>query len=201
MSRLTKEEVQFIDNYLYNAGVHYIDIRCEMTDHVATAIESMEGDFGYNFSRYMANHKRELMASNRDFKKKALLNAGKMFFGNYKKPLFLLGTIAFIALVFLMANVVGYNQVSDIFLIGSLIIHLAFYFCWVYFWIFRKNRYSVIDRLLIVSLFLPAFFRFEKSIDNENIMLLLSSVYMSLEFTLIYTVFEFQKKYKQQYHG
>lgn len=199
MAKLTTEQIQFIDNYLYNAGVHYIDIRCEMTDHVTTAIEEMEGDFGYNFSRYMANHKRELMASNRDFKKKALSNAGKMFFGNYKKPLFLLSTIVFIAIMFLMSNVVGYNEVSDTFMVGSVIIHCGFYFCWVYFWIFKKNRYSVIDRLLIVSFFLPMFFRFEEKIDNENLMLLLFSIYTSLEFTLIYTVFQFHRKYKLRF--
>lgn len=37
--RLSKENIQFIDNYLKNSGVSYFDIRMEMLDHVATAVE------------------------------------------------------------------------------------------------------------------------------------------------------------------
>ena len=36
---LSKEELQFIDNYLENSGVIYMDVRLELTDHIASAIE------------------------------------------------------------------------------------------------------------------------------------------------------------------
>lgn len=42
---LAPEHLQFINNYLENSGVKYLDIRYEMTDHVATALENREGDF------------------------------------------------------------------------------------------------------------------------------------------------------------
>ena len=37
--KLTTENIQFIDNYLKNSEVIYYDIRVEMIDHVATAVE------------------------------------------------------------------------------------------------------------------------------------------------------------------
>ena len=40
MKKLCKENIQFIETYLENSDVYYADIRMEMTDHVASAIES-----------------------------------------------------------------------------------------------------------------------------------------------------------------
>ncbi|MHA3788469.1 hypothetical protein ACX0HA_09690 [Flavobacterium hauense] len=201
MNRLTNEQIQFIDNYLYNAGVHYVDIRCEMTDHVATAIEDMEGEFGYNFSRYMAVHKRELMASNRSFRKKAFGTAVRILFKNCVKPVFLVGTTLFTALAFLLTKAVGYSEVSDALMIGHLVAYFCLYFSWIYFWMFKKNRYSVIDRLLLVSFFLPVLNRFEKNIENETLMLVFLSLYTAFEIALIYTVLQFHKQYKVRFDG
>ena len=39
MTKLTKENIRFIDTYLLNSSVYYKDIREEMIDHVATAVE------------------------------------------------------------------------------------------------------------------------------------------------------------------
>ena len=36
---LSKKELQFIDTYLKNSDVIYTDVRLELTDHVASAIE------------------------------------------------------------------------------------------------------------------------------------------------------------------
>ena len=37
--KLTLQDIQFIANYLKNSEVIYYDIRMEMLDHVATAVE------------------------------------------------------------------------------------------------------------------------------------------------------------------
>lgn len=55
--KLTDKEIRFIDTYLNNSGIVYEDIRFEMTDHVATAMEAMEGDFYENFREYMIANK------------------------------------------------------------------------------------------------------------------------------------------------
>ncbi|MBD3725032.1 MAG: hypothetical protein IE891_09740, partial [Flavobacteriaceae bacterium] len=36
---LNKEQIKFIDNYLKNSEVIYYDIRMEMLDHIASAVE------------------------------------------------------------------------------------------------------------------------------------------------------------------
>ena len=54
---LSSENIQFIDNYLKNSEVIYYDIRMEMLDHVATAVEhKMQAenlDFYDAFKSYM----------------------------------------------------------------------------------------------------------------------------------------------------
>ncbi len=39
MKNLTPEQIKFIDTYLKNSGVEFLDVRVEMIDHVASAIE------------------------------------------------------------------------------------------------------------------------------------------------------------------
>lgn len=63
---LSKEELQFIDTYLVNSDVDYIDVRLELTDHISTAIEQeLEGQttriFYDAFKDYMIRHKKDLM--------------------------------------------------------------------------------------------------------------------------------------------
>lgn len=199
MNKLTIEQIKFIDSYLYNAGVHYIDIRCEMTDHAATAIENMEGDFGQNFYAFMASNKRELLASNKSFKRKAMSKAWGLLLGNFTRPFFLVTTAILLLLAFGMEKSVGYDDVSGAFMILHLVTYVCLYFCWIYFWTFKSNRYSVIDRLLVISFFLPMLFRFESSIENKTIMLIFYSLYTALIITLLFTVQQFYKKYKVSY--
>lgn len=67
--KLTKENIQFIDNYLKNSEVIYYDIRMEMLDHVATAIEqkmkSEQLDFYDAFKDYMVVHKTAVLKNNK----------------------------------------------------------------------------------------------------------------------------------------
>lgn len=66
--KITKQNIQFIDNYLKNSEVDYYDIRMEMLDHVATAVEQkMQADnldFYDAFKSYMVLNKRGLMEQN-----------------------------------------------------------------------------------------------------------------------------------------
>nr|WP_322625463.1 hypothetical protein [uncultured Flavobacterium sp.] len=74
---LTISEIKFIDTYLSNSGVEYLDIRYEMTDHVAKAIENMDGDFMEDFKSYMIKNKQQLLSDNRKFKRLAAVHAVK----------------------------------------------------------------------------------------------------------------------------
>ena len=87
---LTTQHIEFIDTYLENSGVQYVDIRYEMADHVATALEAQEGDFYEQFRLYMARNKKQLMQNNRNFAKEARKRALKMLLRSVTRPYSLL---------------------------------------------------------------------------------------------------------------
>ena len=67
---LSSENIKFIDNYLKNSEVIYYDIRMEMLDHVATAVEQkMQAeniDFYDAFKSYMVVNKKEILKGNKE---------------------------------------------------------------------------------------------------------------------------------------
>ncbi len=70
--RLSKDQIQFIDTYLKNSDILFADVRMEMVDHVAIAIEKdmqeNNRSFYDAFKSYMVCHKKELQKTNASFK-------------------------------------------------------------------------------------------------------------------------------------
>ena len=71
MEKLTTENIQFIDNYLLKSKVIYKDIRVEMVDHVASAVEERmqtNNEIFYDaFKGFMVEHKKSLLQSQKKF--------------------------------------------------------------------------------------------------------------------------------------
>jgi hypothetical protein len=97
MKNLTPEEIKFIDTYLKNSGVEFLDVRVEMIDHVASAIEEKlekdkAGNFYETFKSYMIKNKKSLLKSANSVKwsvdRKVLLSIKKELF---KIPVLLVG--------------------------------------------------------------------------------------------------------------
>ncbi len=67
--KLTKEEIKFIDTYLKNNDVIYDDIRYEMIDHIASAVEEKmqleQEDFYNAFKLYMLVNKKTILKNNK----------------------------------------------------------------------------------------------------------------------------------------
>lgn len=65
MKTLTTQNLKFIDNYLKKSEIIFEDIRMEMTDHIASAIEEKMKvdniDFYDAFKSYMISNKKELL--------------------------------------------------------------------------------------------------------------------------------------------
>ena len=61
---LTKENIEFIDTYLINTDIQFVDVRMEMVDHIATAVENdmqeNNRSFYDTFKYYMVLHKKQL---------------------------------------------------------------------------------------------------------------------------------------------
>jgi hypothetical protein len=113
MNTLTPQQLQFIDHYLENSGVEYVDIRTEMTDHVATALETQEGDFYENFRLYMLDHKQELLKNYKYFKRLATRGAFKVVGKTLLKPWFLVLPFVVVYICFNLAKTIGVSQVSE----------------------------------------------------------------------------------------
>lgn len=67
--KLSKEEIKFIDTYLESSEVIYSDIRQEMVDHIATAVEEKmqleQQDFYVAFKSYMLANKKDILKNNK----------------------------------------------------------------------------------------------------------------------------------------
>lgn len=65
---LNQEQIKFIDHYLQGSKVRYVDVRSELTDHIATAVEhKMQEealDFYEAFKAFMAVNKQQLLQRN-----------------------------------------------------------------------------------------------------------------------------------------
>jgi len=63
--KLNAEQITFIDNYLQKSDVVFVDIRAELTDHIASAVEEkMEAenlDFYDAFKDFMIHNKKEIL--------------------------------------------------------------------------------------------------------------------------------------------
>ncbi len=97
MKNLTPEQIKFIDTYLKKSGVEFLDVRVEMIDHVASAIEeNLEEDRARNFyevfKTYMIKNKKSLLKSANSVKwsvdRKVLLSIRKEL---YSIPVLLIG--------------------------------------------------------------------------------------------------------------
>ena len=98
MEKLTKENIQFIDTYLLNSEVIYKDIRVEMIDHVATAIEvkmkAENEDFYDTFKIFMVENKAFLKDQNTNCEKRSL----KIFWNSFFKNIWSIKSLLFILL-------------------------------------------------------------------------------------------------------
>ena len=68
--KLTTNQIEFIDAYLHKkCDIYYTDIRVEMVDHIASAVENKMEQDGFSFfnafTNYMRNNKEDLLKRNK----------------------------------------------------------------------------------------------------------------------------------------
>jgi hypothetical protein len=144
---LTPENIKFIDNYLKNSEVIYYDIRMEMLDHIATAIEQkmkVENlDFYDAFKSYMLLNKKDILKGN---KEEGL---------HFKEPLKKFGLFVIQPFQFFLALIIslivyiftvnfGLENSNNYFFSSVLIAYVVFGIC--HFFIYRRNKYYYIDK-------------------------------------------------------
>jgi hypothetical protein len=204
--KLTTDNIQFIDNYLKNSEVIYYDIRMEMLDHVATAVEQkMEVeniDFYDAFKSYMVLNKKEILKGNKFwsiYSKDTILNFLKFLI----HPLMILISVSF---YFFYKNVEFSNYFSESFTIRNLffvfMIILAF-FQLIYFRLILKQRFFVLEKLgglLMIIYYLQMFFLNQRNDETPSVFTITIFSYLLMAYLIYFTkqVYKFNI-YKKQF--
>jgi hypothetical protein len=151
MEKLTLENIAFIDNYLKNSGVTYLDIRMEMTDHIASEIENRiekGGKRGFYpiFKDYMLDHKTALLKNYNRFKIKVTKKMAIKVFHNLYHPKVLLFALLATAAVYLFPGFFAdyWLSLHLVFAWGIIL----FYFLPRFF--FDKTKYSHTHLLMFI---------------------------------------------------
>jgi hypothetical protein len=213
MNKLSKENIQFIENYLDNSDVFYADIRMEMVDHVASEIEAQINlgdtrDFYFIFKEYMINNKARLLKNYKQFANNSLISAFKKII----KQLFTFSSlIIFTFSYWSITHLIGFVGLDQLynFIIGFPVLSIV-PFCIVYVLllkVYKLPRFSGIEHLsylymMCFQLFnLSAIFLKEPVERGEHIviMALWMSVITTISIVLILITFFTVKKYSKEY--
>jgi hypothetical protein len=200
--KLTANNIKFIDRYLENSGVKYFDIRVEMVDHIASALEDREGDFYDNFRGYMVGHKSQLLSSNRRFKNAAIGTALKKIGYEMIGPWFLIPLSMMLGGLYFKGNVTDdfMEMAEDLYGITFIVLWLYF----VYIRIFRKNiAFSVADKVMYAGLlitWLASKIFTTRQMDND-VKLAGFVFFTSFTIAIISAFYKIVSNYKKQYHA
>lgn len=151
--KLNTQELQYINNYLKESGVKHFDIRLELTDHIASAVEEKMQkeniDFYEAFKNYMVWNKRELIKRSK-YSWKILNKFIVKFLKGFLHPTLIL----FIMLSFgITEYFISFNKATElVFLeaINKLNLFLFVPLAFMFFLYSRKRRYAVVDSMGIV---------------------------------------------------
>lgn len=189
--KLTLQDIQFIDNYLKNSEVIYYDIRMEMLDHVATAVEQkMKAenlDFYDAFKSYMVVNKKEILKGNKE--------EGLHFREPLKKfglfviqPFQILLAIGIFSLVYFFSNIYGLNIYSNYLYLFIIITYLIFGIS--HYLLTKRKKFYYIDRNFSIIFLLFQIANPLHRNANENL-----ATFVVLNSSLLFIFFAFLRFY------
>jgi hypothetical protein len=213
MQKLTKDDIQFIDNYLNNSEVVFTDIRLEMVDHVASEIESVmqngdTRDFYYVFKDYMVKNKKKLLENNRQYYK----NADKKILNVLVKNVFSINAVFIFVTLILSLHFLNkvLNQALFVHVLRGLPFVVFFLFAGVYRFIGKnkKDRFSSIERIgiyfMLIGQILNLYFQVfitRKAVFSEQSMplIIITSFLIFVLILLMQVFFKFKRDYQLKY--
>ena len=202
---LSSENIQFIDNYLKNSEVIYYDIRMEMLDHVATAVEQKMQtenlDFYDAFKNYMVVNKKEILKGNKlwsGYSKDTILNFLKFL----RHPILIFIGVSF---YFFYENVEVSNYFSESFTIRNLFAVFLIIFALfqlIYFRFILRQRFFILEKLgglLNIIYYVQIFFmnQHEDEVPSIITLTLFSYITMGYFLYMIKEVYKFNTNKKQ----
>ncbi|SMP05055.1 hypothetical protein SAMN06265375_101589 [Muriicola jejuensis] len=156
---LAAVNIRFIDNYLKNSDIRYADVRSEMTDHVAEAVQhrmAIGNESFYDaFKAYMIENKKELLANHKIFQKDLDKQNIQRMSTLLVKPV-MLGL--FLLCYYSYYSFSAYEQSYNLWLYSIAILFgillLISGFC---YWRVGKDRYSSLERMAFFMVFFQQF--------------------------------------------
>lgn len=203
MQKLSDRELAFVDHYLENSGIAYVDIRMEMTDHVASALENLEGDFYENLRLYMLEHKQELLKNNKRFTRLAVRRAFKALGKTLLKPWFLVLPVVLVYTCLFFAKTVDATELIYNLELAYMGLFLVCGLCSLFYVQVSKKKFSVASQvanlpgLIVYMLFTilkPAWVQ-----GNALSSFIILSVLISLVIAIAVTAYSQNRKYRLQY--
>ncbi len=184
--KLNKNQIQFIDGYLQRNDVIYVDIRAEMIDHIATAVEEKmkveDIEFHDAFVSYVNSNRKEIFSINKKTWQSTLPEL-KNYFRFFLKPKSLFAVILIITLFFIFRETMVYAYLKEDLWFCFLLIFLSYsVLSMIYFYGIKKKRYYFIERTNIVLsiLYWINLFLFKPFEKQEHISDVLTIVFMCL---------------------
>ncbi len=211
--KLTKEQIDFIDNYLKNSGINYIDIRYEMVDHIATELEmnladnegrALQNDiFQEHFKAYMVKNKAQFLASNKQFAKTARKRAFKLILKNRIRPTSLLLTPLLFIVLYKAIPMAGIEMVKDILHITYTVLLIAVVLFDKFNYKTKTEKFSVVDKMIsgcLIAVYVGfVFVRPDKIISNPLWLSVYYTLFIAFITTSAITLLLLSAKYKKQY--
>lgn len=203
--KLTRENIDQINDVLIKDIIHYIDLRIEIIDHLSSELEEIEGDFDTVFPEFYMEKKafvKEMFISHMkaDYKKgyKRLLK--KIFSWQF--------LLLFLAVNFFIFVVFQYNDkvwLLDNFDIMPIVLPLPITAIMLYNFLFSKNKSTDLTSLLGVTnlLIMTYVFGGIYIVRKSEILVWLPmfSFYISINIAYYFFYFSSKKKHKQKYNS
>lgn len=203
MTTLIPQQLQFIDHYLENSGVEYVDIRMEMTDHVATALEKQDGDFYDNFRMYMLQHKQELLKNNKHFKRLATKRAFKAVGKTLIKPWFFVLPFVIVYGCLYFAKIIGTTEMAYNLEMAYMALFLILGISYFIYMQVAKRQFSVASKALSIPILIMYFlFNLLKPLRTQGSDLMtfvILSVLITIAVAIPVTFYSLNRKYRIQY--
>ena len=145
--KLSQNKIQFIDTYLKNSEVFYVDIRYEMIDHIATAVEekmTVENiDFYNAFKNYMAKNKTSVLKNNKESNSFSWIEIKKYLLFLVKPSMLVFGLLLILLYKFVDINALFSSDFTFSNLLFVLIVLISLFQIFYYYVILKKRFYSL----------------------------------------------------------
>lgn len=205
--KLEKEEIKFIDNYLMKSGVEYLDIRYEMIDHIASAIEEKmvteNANFYEAFKEYMVYNKKVFLKTNKKYSRSAWRKAFELLKKNVISINFLFLNISILCLFYGVKAVLPQIEISFYFNGLHVALITAFFAVTMYRVYSGDDRFSIADKMLWIYyglyFFINKLLKIEDKINSVDFLLVYYSVIIALVIVTIYTYYQLIKNYQKKF--